>query len=162
MQFSRPTIRLRVRSSLLHYLASRSFYRSTCMIHGKLAHFFRSTHIFIFFFIKKNLTHKSMKNLQSTENISPCNPLARILVFSPLPNSPFSPSIAMTARAAAVYPMRVSLTWRNVLTTRREFEIVSETTEATNPMRARRPSVWRVVCGGGRRPSRKLYVPNHW
>lgn len=51
-----------------------------------------------------------MKNLQRTENIKPCRPFARILVFKPRPKSPLSPSTAITALAAAVYPMRVSFT----------------------------------------------------
>lgn len=52
--------------------------------------------------LPQRVTHKSIKNLQSTENINPCNPFAKILVFNPLPNSPRTPSTAMTALAAAV------------------------------------------------------------
>lgn len=38
-----------------------------------------------------------------TENISPCMPLAMILVFKPRPNRPATPSVLMTARTACTY-----------------------------------------------------------
>lgn len=59
-----------------------------------------------------------------------------ILVFNPLPNRPRIPSVATTTRAASKYPIRVSFTCLYVLTTRNEFETVSETTDATKPMNA--------------------------
>ena len=104
----------------------------------------------------------SMNSFQRMENISPCKPLAMMRVLSPRPNSPRRPSAAMTASAAAKYPMRVAFTWRYVFTTRREFDVVSETTEATKPMKACRRSFSRSVVGCGRLALRKLYVPNHY
>ncbi len=72
----------------------------------------------------------------NTLNIKPCAPFAMILVFKPLPNRPRIPSVATTARAASMYPIRDSFTCLYVLTTRNEFEIVSETIDATKPMNA--------------------------
>ena len=92
----------------------------------------------------------SKNSFHSTENISPCSPFAKMRVFSPLPSKPLSPSCAMTASAAAMYPMRVSCTWRYVLTTRSEFETESEMTDAQNPMNACRSSFSTMVCGWGR------------
>ena len=57
-------------------------------------------------------THRSKKSFHKIENINPCSPLAKILVFKPLPNSPITPSVAMTALAASMYDILVSLTWR--------------------------------------------------
>ena len=105
-------------------------------------------------------THISMNNFQRMENMRPCSPFARILVFSPRPNSPLMPSVAMTACAAAKYPMRVSFTCRYVFTTRSELDTVSETTEAQKPMNACRASFSAVFVHGGKTSSRKLYVPN--
>lgn len=101
-----------------------------------------------------------MNSFHKIENMRPCNPFAKILVFNPRPNRPFRPSVAITASAAAKYPMRVSFTWRYVFTTRNEFEIVSETTDAQKPMKAWRRSFVPRFVGGGRTSSRKLYVPN--
>lgn len=81
-----------------------------------------------------------MNNFHKIENISPWHPFAIILVFNPLPNNPLNPSVATTALAASKYPILVSLTCLYVFTTRRELEIVSETTEATKPMKAWRRS----------------------
>ncbi len=94
-------------------------------------------------------THRSKNNFHKTLNISPCNPFANILVFSPLPKRPLIPSTAMTSRAALVYDTRVRLTWRYVFTTRRELETVSEITEAQKPMKACRKSFSANVVGGG-------------
>lgn len=46
--------------------------------------------------------------------------------------------------------------------TRKEFDTVSDTTDATKPMKACRASFSNSVFGGGRFASRKLYVPNHY
>ena len=77
-----------------------------------------------------------INNFHNTLNIKPCAPLAMILVFNPLPNRPRIPSVATTARAASKYPIRVSFTCLYVLTTRNEFETVSEIIDATKPMNA--------------------------
>jgi hypothetical protein len=82
------------------------------------------------------MAHMFMNNFHNTLNIKPCAPLAMILVFNPLPNRPRIPSVATTTRAASKYPIRVSFTCLYVLTTRNEFETVSETTDATKPMNA--------------------------
>lgn len=102
----------------------------------------------------KKKTHRSKKNLQSTVNISPCNPFAQIRVFNPRPKRPLTPSTATTACAASTYPIRVSLTCRYVLRTRRELDTVSEITEATNPMKARRMSFWKTLWAIGSLSSR--------
>jgi len=80
--------------------------------------------------------HISKKNFHKIENINPCNPFANILVLRPLPNSPNIPSAATTSLAASKYLIRVSFTWRYVLTTRRELETVSDITDAQNPIKA--------------------------
>lgn len=57
------------------------------------------------------------------------------------------------------YETLVSFTWRYVLITLSEFETVSDTTEAQNPMRARRASQTTSGCFGGSAMAseRKLY-----
>ena len=95
-------------------------------------------------------THMFMNSFHSTLNIKPCAPFAMILVFNPLPNRPRIPSVTMTARAASKYPIRVSFTCLYVLTTRNEFETVSEMMDATKPMNACLKICWPKVVGGGR------------
>jgi hypothetical protein len=90
----------------------------------------------------------------------PCRPLHRIRVLSPRPRSPSIPSWRTTSRAASAahrcvsiqlasfqsgrsylqYDTFVSLTWRYVLTTRRELETESDATDAQKPMKASRES----------------------
>ena len=96
----------------------------------------------------------SWNSLHKIENINPCSPFAKMRVFSPRPSRPRSPSCAMTASAAATYPMRVSCTCRYVFTTRSEFDTESDTTDATNPMNACRSSFSPSVVGAGRAASR--------
>jgi hypothetical protein len=91
-----------------------------------------------------------INNFHNTLNINPCAPFAMILVFKPLPNRPRIPSVATTVRAASKYPIRVSFTCLYVLTTRKEFETVSETIDATKPMNACLRICWPNVVGGGR------------
>ena len=91
-----------------------------------------------------------MNNFHKIENINPCNPFAKILVFNPRPNNPLNPSLSIIASAASTYPTLLSFTCLYVFTTLSEFETVSETTEAENPMNAWRRSFWPRLCAGGR------------
>jgi len=56
----------------------------------------------------------------------------------------------------ALYEILVALTWRYVLTTRKELETVSETTDAQKPITAWRNSIWSVEWGSGRLSLRRL------
>src|SRR6266576_2815114 len=59
---------------------------------------------------RDRITYISINIFHRTENIKPCNPFAKILVFKPRPRSPAHPSTNITARAASIYPIRVSFT----------------------------------------------------
>lgn len=91
----------------------------------------------------------------------PWQPFAMILVFNPRPKRPNSPSAATTSLAAVRYPTLRSWTWRYVLTTRKEFETVSEIRVAQNPMNACRHSSSPLESCFGSASWSKLYVANH-
>jgi len=99
-------------------------------------------------------THRSKNNFHRIENMIPCSPFASILVFNPRPNKPLHPSVAIMARAASKYPILVSFTCLYVFTTRNELEMVSDTTDALNPMKAERNSRSPSECATGRFVSR--------
>ena len=94
-------------------------------------------------------------------------PFARIRVFSPRPKSPRTPSTRITSLAAApmansahllvlirgyyaLHEILVALTGPYVLTTRSEFETVSEMADDVNLIKAWRRSFCPVVSGFGR------------
>lgn len=101
-------------------------------------------------------------NFHKIENKIPCSPFAIILVFSPLPNNPIRPSCRTTRLAASVYEICVECTCRYVFTTRNELEIVSDATDAQNPIKAARSNQATISLRGGSLivSDRKLYVAN--
>jgi hypothetical protein len=70
------------------------------------------------------LAHQSWPSLQSTVNIIPCSPLARILVPRPRISSPLTtPSLAMIVRTTSGYVTASADVCFVVLMTRSEFEL---------------------------------------
>ena len=83
-------------------------------------------------------SHASWPRRQSTEKRIPWKPLEMIFVTSPRKNRPDTPSLAITIETASPYPIGVVLDWTVVLSTRTEFEIVSETALLQKPTTALR------------------------
>ena len=65
------------------------------------------------------------------------------LVFKPRPKSPMIPSLSTTKRTVSMYEIVEGQVCLVVLITRSELEVVSDTKDDTNPMKALRPSFWR-------------------
>jgi hypothetical protein len=108
-------------------------------------------------------SHIFRNNFHRIEKRIPCNPFANILVFKPRPKSPSLPSCRMTCFAASVYEILVSFTCRYVFTTLKEFEMVSDATDAQNPINAARSNHQPICCldGSVMVSERKLYTANH-
>ena len=95
------------------------------------------------------------------ENMSPCNPLAKIRILSPRPINTANPSLSRTRLTTRRYDTTSEKVCLVVLMTRYKFETVSDTTLAATLMKAFLFLNVLSAGAGGKCSWRKLKVKNH-